>query len=171
MCTTLPARARSATPATPPCVANGALHRLIGACPEWAAKPPPRRSKLSPSNRKAYISAVLCLMKLPAKTDKGVAPGARSRYDDFLAVHIQQTLSIHGTVSIRSAAVTLVLSHPLPLTGSATGQFLVMAPLLHLGLRAGATERVRLQRHPALLELGQVGLRPAELAVPGRQRH
>lgn len=28
-----------------------------------------------------------------------MAPGAKTRYDDFVATHINQTLSIHGTVS------------------------------------------------------------------------
>jgi tyrosinase len=38
-------------------------------------------------------------MNKPSKADPSFAPGARSRYDDFVAVHINQTLSIHGTVS------------------------------------------------------------------------
>lgn len=54
------------------------------------------RNSLSGSEKKAYTSAVNCLLTKPSKlTD--FAPGARSRYDDFVAVHINQTLSIHGT--------------------------------------------------------------------------
>ncbi|KAK0372696.1 hypothetical protein CLIM01_09952 [Colletotrichum limetticola] len=53
-------------------------------------------NSLSGSEKKAYTSAVNCLLTKPSKlTD--FAPGARSRYDDFVAVHINQTLSIHGT--------------------------------------------------------------------------
>uniref|UniRef100_A0A0B7K4V5 Tyrosinase copper-binding domain-containing protein n=1 Tax=Bionectria ochroleuca TaxID=29856 RepID=A0A0B7K4V5_BIOOC len=52
---------------------------------------------LSKKERKAYIDAVLCIMNKPSKADPSFAPGARSRYDDFVAVHINQTLSIHGT--------------------------------------------------------------------------
>ncbi|RGP66589.1 tyrosinase [Fusarium longipes] len=52
---------------------------------------------LSKKDKKAYIDAVLCLRKKPSKADPAFAPGARSRYDDFVAVHINQTLSIHGT--------------------------------------------------------------------------
>ncbi|KAI0377227.1 Di-copper centre-containing protein [Hypomontagnella monticulosa] len=52
---------------------------------------------LSKSERKAYTDAVLCLQKLPAKTPASVAPGAKSRYDDFVATHIQQTPFIHYT--------------------------------------------------------------------------
>ncbi|RBR27135.1 uncharacterized protein FIESC28_00079 [Fusarium coffeatum] len=52
---------------------------------------------LSKKDKKAYIGAVLCLRKKPSKADPAFAPGARTRYDDFVAVHINQTLSIHGT--------------------------------------------------------------------------
>jgi tyrosinase len=40
---------------------------------------------------------VQCLATLPAKTPTGIAAGAKNRYDDFVAVHINSTLSIHGT--------------------------------------------------------------------------
>ena len=50
------------------------------------------------AGKTAYINAVLCLQSKPAKSG-AFAPGAKSRYDDFVAVHINQTLSIHGTVS------------------------------------------------------------------------
>ncbi|KAH8761022.1 hypothetical protein F5883DRAFT_618954 [Diaporthe sp. PMI_573] len=56
---------------------------------DWAA--------LSADEKKDYIGAVQCLLTLPSKSDPTFAPGARSRYDDFVAVHINQTLSIHGT--------------------------------------------------------------------------
>lgn len=36
-------------------------------------------------------------MELPGRTPRSVAPGARSRFDDFTVVHIQQTLQIHYT--------------------------------------------------------------------------
>ncbi|RFN43635.1 hypothetical protein FIE12Z_12101 [Fusarium flagelliforme] len=52
---------------------------------------------LSKKERKAYINAVLCLREKPSKADPVFAPGARSRYDDFVVVHINQTMSIHGT--------------------------------------------------------------------------
>jgi tyrosinase len=47
--------------------------------------------------RKDYIKAVKCLFDLPAKT-RDFADGARTRHDDFVAVHINQTLQIHQTV-------------------------------------------------------------------------
>ncbi|KAH8666468.1 hypothetical protein BX600DRAFT_497278 [Xylariales sp. PMI_506] len=52
---------------------------------------------LSKKQRKAYTDAVLCLQKLPAKTPTSLVPGVRSRYDDFVATHINQTLTIHYT--------------------------------------------------------------------------
>ncbi|KAH7025103.1 uncharacterized protein B0I36DRAFT_332532 [Microdochium trichocladiopsis] len=52
---------------------------------------------LSDQDKTAYINAVLCLQKKPSKADPSFAPGARTRYDDFVAVHLNQTLSIHGT--------------------------------------------------------------------------
>ncbi|KAJ0122034.1 fad binding domain-containing protein [Diaporthe amygdali] len=52
---------------------------------------------LTPEEKKDYIGAVQCLLTLPSKSDPAFAPGARNRYDDFVAVHINQTLSIHGT--------------------------------------------------------------------------
>ncbi|KAL5621035.1 hypothetical protein FOBRF1_004281 [Fusarium oxysporum] len=52
---------------------------------------------LSKKERKAYINAVLCLRKKPSKADPSFAPGARTRYDDFVAVHINQTRTIHAT--------------------------------------------------------------------------
>lgn len=59
---------------------------------------------MSAKERKEYTSAVNCLMKLPPKTDPALAPGVRNRYDDFVAQHINQTRSIHGTVSTRGRA-------------------------------------------------------------------
>lgn len=50
-----------------------------------------RNEKLS------YIKAVKCLQKLPARTPASVAAGAKSRYDDFIVTHIQQTLTAHYT--------------------------------------------------------------------------
>ncbi|KAF8851192.1 tyrosinase [Acephala macrosclerotiorum] len=59
-------------------------------------------STLLPSERKAYTDAVLCLMAKPALTNQTIVPGAKSRYDDFVWTHINQTLIIHGTTSFLS---------------------------------------------------------------------
>jgi hypothetical protein len=55
---------------------------------------------MMPYERKAYTDAVLCLQSKPSKLADGLAPGAKSRYDDFVAIHINNTMTIHATVSI-----------------------------------------------------------------------
>ena len=47
--------------------------------------------------RKEYTDAVLCLQSKPALTS-AQAPGAKSRFDDYVVVHIQQTPRNHGSV-------------------------------------------------------------------------
>jgi len=54
-------------------------------------------SNLTNSERTAYSNAVLCMMNKPARTDSAAVPGAKTRYDDFVFTHINQTLTIHGT--------------------------------------------------------------------------
>jgi tyrosinase len=52
---------------------------------------------LSKPDRKAYIDAVLCFQKKQAKTPASLVPGAKSRFDDWVATHINQTTTIHYT--------------------------------------------------------------------------
>jgi tyrosinase len=54
------------------------------------------RSALTTTERLDFISSVKCLMKTPSKIPHQEAPGAISRYDDFLATHINQTQVIHN---------------------------------------------------------------------------
>ncbi|MBW0462316.1 hypothetical protein O181_002031 [Austropuccinia psidii MF-1] len=58
--------------------------------------------KLSKEERRSYIDAVLCLQSKPSITPSSEVPGAKSRYDDFVATHINQTLYIHGTANFLS---------------------------------------------------------------------
>ncbi|KAK1729306.1 hypothetical protein CaCOL14_002587 [Colletotrichum acutatum] len=44
-----------------------------------------------------YINAVKCLQSRPARTPASESSGARTRFDDFVATHINQTLTIHYT--------------------------------------------------------------------------
>ena len=53
---------------------------------------------LSDDEKTAYTDAVKCLMELPSISGEGI-PGAKSRFDDFVGVHINQTPFIHATVS------------------------------------------------------------------------
>ena len=59
---------------------------------EWGDVPP--------DERRAYIAAVQCLMELPPKSDPVQFPGAKTRFDDFTAVHSHQTLTVHSTVGL-----------------------------------------------------------------------
>lgn len=52
---------------------------------------------LSNDEKIAYIDAVKCLQDTPSFSGSE-APGAKSIFDDFVAVHINQTLRIHSTV-------------------------------------------------------------------------
>lgn len=52
---------------------------------------------MSKPERKEYIKAVQCLRQLPSQSDPVAVPGARTRYDDFVAVHINNTRTIHAT--------------------------------------------------------------------------
>jgi len=54
------------------------------------------RERMAKVERKDYIRAVQCLQTLPSKSDPAWAPAAKSRYDDFVAVHVNQTMFIHG---------------------------------------------------------------------------
>ncbi|KAH7094614.1 hypothetical protein FB567DRAFT_565798 [Paraphoma chrysanthemicola] len=64
------------------CTADKIVYRR-----EWGSMPT--------SDRKSYIDAVQCLMKLPALSSPEEIPGARSRYDDFVAMHIAFASNIH----------------------------------------------------------------------------
>jgi len=53
---------------------------------------------LSDEEKIAYTDAVKCLMSKPSISGDAI-PGAKSRFDDFIGVHIKQTPFIHVTVS------------------------------------------------------------------------
>ncbi|KAI3392839.1 hypothetical protein diail_5153 [Diaporthe ilicicola] len=54
---------------------------------------------LTAEERIAYTDAVLCLQSKEAKTPSSLAEGAKSRYDDFIVAHINQTFTIHQTAN------------------------------------------------------------------------
>ncbi|KAL1841066.1 hypothetical protein VTJ49DRAFT_7450 [Mycothermus thermophilus] len=56
-----------------------------------------KSSKCTKEKLQAYIAAMLCIMSKPSKLDQTQFPGAKSRYDDFVVVHMNQTMTIHGT--------------------------------------------------------------------------
>ncbi|KAI9641430.1 hypothetical protein NHQ30_010237 [Ciborinia camelliae] len=67
-----------------PCTIKNAIKRR-----EW--------SDLSGADRIAYTNAVLCLQSKQPITPPEAVPGARSRYDDFVASHMNQSFTIHLT--------------------------------------------------------------------------
>ncbi|KAF6806351.1 FAD binding domain containing protein [Colletotrichum musicola] len=77
--------------------ANGTLSKRDGSCNILNAQVRRDWAAFSTKERKEYIAAVQCLLTSPSKSDPSFAPGARNRYDDFVAVHIDQTRTIHGT--------------------------------------------------------------------------
>lgn len=50
---------------------------------------------LTTSERRSYIDAVLCMQNRPSVIPEGEVPGAKSRFDDFIAVHANYTMHIH----------------------------------------------------------------------------
>jgi tyrosinase len=53
------------------------------------------RDAHSDDEKLGFINSVECLMELPNKTPNSAAPGARSRYDDFIVTHINSTFHVH----------------------------------------------------------------------------
>jgi tyrosinase len=51
-------------------------------------------------DKREYIDSVLCLQRMPARTPSKLAPGAKTRFDDFVVTHINQTMEIHYTVCV-----------------------------------------------------------------------
>lgn len=83
------------------------------------------RGDISAAEKKAYIDAFLCVIGKPSKLDRTKFPGAQTRYDDFVVVHMNQTMNIHGTVSLPSSVPSgIMFSHlghrPTSCRGTAT---------------------------------------------------
>lgn len=57
---------------------------------------------MTPEERIKYTDAVTCLTKRPSIHDPALVPGAKSRYDDFVVIHMNQSLVIHGTANFLS---------------------------------------------------------------------
>ncbi len=53
------------------------------------------RRTLSAAQRKSYIAAVQCVQSTPSLFPPGQVAGAKHLYDDFVAIHINQTVFIH----------------------------------------------------------------------------
>ena len=62
------------------------------------------RRTLQPDEKKSYIDAVLCLQGLPAALSSTI-PGAVSRFDDFVGLHISQMEKVHLNVCLLASWV------------------------------------------------------------------
>ncbi|KAJ4412442.1 hypothetical protein N0V82_008797 [Gnomoniopsis sp. IMI 355080] len=80
-------------------VAKARIANSTGACTPENVIVRKEVESLSGDEMIAYTSALNCLMELPAKTPSNLAPGAKTRYDDWVVAHINQTLKIHGTAN------------------------------------------------------------------------
>ena len=63
---------------------------------------------MSPADRMNYTAAVNCLASRPAQSRAQEVPGARTRYDDFIAAHIMQAYFIHFTGTLFQWHRTLI---------------------------------------------------------------
>lgn len=66
-------------------------------------------------------------MAKPTILPPGQVPGSKSLFDDFVAVHLNQTLFIHQTVSEPKESALCVLAN----LCCDAGQLSDMAPILH----------------------------------------
>ncbi|KAK3386328.1 hypothetical protein B0T20DRAFT_398137 [Sordaria brevicollis] len=66
-------------------------------CPPGKLKIRKEWGALTKSERLEYIQAVQCLQAKPSRYPSSLAPGAKSRFDDFVTTHINQTMTAHYT--------------------------------------------------------------------------
>lgn len=76
---------------------SGNTSKKRGTCNLWNLAVRREWGTLSQKERKSYTDAVLCLQAKNAKTPSSLIPGAKSRFDDWVGTHINQTLNIHYT--------------------------------------------------------------------------
>ncbi|PSN61612.1 Di-copper centre-containing protein [Corynespora cassiicola Philippines] len=79
-------------------VANGTQTQCnlgkVGYRREWTS--------LSIKERIEFTDSVECLMSKPSIHDPTIVPGAKSRYDDFIVPHMNQTNSVHSSTNFLS---------------------------------------------------------------------
>ncbi|KAK3305190.1 uncharacterized protein B0T15DRAFT_555122 [Chaetomium strumarium] len=68
---------------------NGCTPENIRRRKEWPA--------LTDDERRSFIASLHCINTLPAKTSPYHAPGARTRYDDYIITHIDATDFVHAS--------------------------------------------------------------------------
>src|SRR3569833_791171 len=107
-------------------------------------QPPPHRRTKSASQRRNNNTADKSLQTKPSLYPAGQVPGSHGVFEDFGAVHINQTVFIHLTVRPYSFSVTVAISFSacprrirIPTTDQtnvSAGNLPHVAPLVHLDL-------------------------------------
>ncbi|GFN11514.1 tyrosinase family protein [Aspergillus tubingensis] len=77
------------------CLLSSAAPTTQGRCTEENTMVRKEWSNLSPAERIAYTDAVTCLQNAPSRLNNSLYPGARNRYADFIAAHINYTFIVH----------------------------------------------------------------------------
>jgi len=70
---------------------------LNGSCTFETARVRTEFRKMSNQDRKSFTDAITCLKQVPTTADGTAYPGVKSRYDEYVATHINMTMSIHVT--------------------------------------------------------------------------
>lgn len=106
------------------------------------------RRALSKPERKTYIDAVRCIQTKKPSLYQDIK-GAKSRFDDFTIVHIEQTFMIHYNASsppiAHCASRSSVLCQIVDRFDS-LGSIPCLASMVHVGVRTNIDQRMWLQR-------------------------
>jgi tyrosinase len=70
---------------------------LNGSCTFETARVRTEFRKMSNDDRKSFTDAIMCLKEVPTTVDASEYPGVKSRYDEYVATHINMTMGIHVT--------------------------------------------------------------------------
>ncbi|KAF6827768.1 tyrosinase central domain protein [Colletotrichum plurivorum] len=76
---------------------SGDLQKRGSTCTLRSIKVRKEWGSLTKQERLDYIKAVQCFTSKPARTPSEIVPGAKTRFDDFVTTHVNQTFSIHLT--------------------------------------------------------------------------
>ena len=92
--------------------------------------------------KRAYINADLCLMKIPATLG---LPGTKNRFEELQSIHQTQSHIVHGVVSLVAHKILSKQTDDIP------GRIPPLPPTAHVRPRAAHPQRVRVQGRPAVL--------------------
>ncbi|KAK6209976.1 hypothetical protein QIS74_11560 [Colletotrichum tabaci] len=93
----LAALAQSAYEKSEEMISSGEIQKRGSSCSLGNIKIRREWGSLRREEKLDYVKAVQCLQSKPARSPSDIVPGAKSRFDDFVATHINQTFTIHFT--------------------------------------------------------------------------